>query len=397
MPEDNELDEILDKRLSDSILSPLEEIVFDAENHGNYAESDFNLPAEPQAESAEALTDNEYLLNKDLRLINTYFKEVGKESLFSPSQEMEIGAKIKKCEKRAREIQKILERGVSPIPSVPGKKRSSASNKTLSKPQSPSSKRLERLVWLYQAYCQTVSRFKNKFVKANLRLVASIAKRFSGRGVSFLDLIQEGNIGLIKAVEKFDYQKGYRFSTYACWWINQAMARAVFSQTRTIKVPSYVLEKAGKVHYIQSQLEEKTGETPLPEEIAKETNMSVESVKRTLGAYERVISLDASVWYDDKMSLVDFVPDPNLLLPDSLIAVNSLPNKLDSALMTLTHREREVLKMRFGIGYENPSTLDEVGRQFGLTRERIRQIERKALQRLKRSKSAPILKSLLEI
>jgi RNA polymerase sigma factor, sigma-70 family len=257
-------------------------------------------------------------------------------------------------------------------------------------------RRLERLVSLFDAYSKRATQLRNRFIKANLRLVASIAKRYIGRGLPYLDLIQEGNIGLIKAVERFDYTKGYRFSTYASWWINQSITRAIFTQTRTIKVPSYILEKSGKVQSARHRLEKETGRNPLPHEIAEKAKMSVESVKRVLEADGEAISLDAVIWQDEKTTLMDFVADSKSLLPDSLITTASIPQSVNNALLMLQPREREVLKMRFGIDCENPYTLDEVGRRLGLTRERIRQIEMGALHKLGRLESAPALKSLIQ-
>lgn len=365
----------------------------------DYFRGDFNLVIEPSEEIRITGSENE-IPNQDLRLINAYFKEVSTEPLLTPREEIEVAAKIRKCEVRAKEMQRFIERILSRSVRRDDKRTllelidvaDKSTNKTgLFK------KRIRRLVNLLHAYSGKATQFKNRFIKANLRLVASMAKRYMGRGVPFLDLIQEGNLGLIKAVEKFDYTKGYRFSTYACWWINQAMTRALYNQTRTIRVPSYLLEKAGKVQYTRSWLKEKTGQAPNPEEIAKKVNISVEGVKRILETGEKVVSLDSTIWAEEKMTFIDFVPDPNSTSPDSLIAAASIPKNVDYALSMLNFREREVIKMRFGIGYENPSTLDEVGKRFGLTRERIRQIERSSIQKLKRSKSARVLRSLVEV
>lgn len=340
-------------------------------------------------------TDTEEIPNQDLRLINAYFREVSTEPLLTPKEEVEIAAKIKRCEVRAKEMQRVIERTLS-------KRLGRINRKALLESidadrTNVNKRRIHRLLNLFEAYSGKAAQFRNRFIKANLRLVASIAKKYVGRGVPFLDLIQEGNLGLIKAVERFDYTKGYRFSTYACWWINQAMARAIHNQTRTIRVPSYLLEKTGKVQYIRHLLEEETGRSPDAEEIAERVNMSIEGVRRVLEKGEKVVSLDSNVWDEEKMTYMDFIPDTNFLSPDSLIAAASIPRSVNDALLILTPREREVVKMRFGIGYENPSTLDDVGKRFGLTRERIRQIERKALERLRRSKSAPVLKSLMEV
>jgi len=361
----------------------------------DYFEEDSSLDIEPSQEIKIPETDKDEILNQDLRLINAYFKEVSTESLLTPKEEIEVAAKIRKCEIRAKEMQRVIERALS-------KRFERINRRTLlelievADKTKVNKKRIQRLLNLLEAYSGKATQFRNRFIKANLRLVASIAKRYIGRGVPFLDLIQEGNLGLIKAVERFDHTKGYRFSTYACWWINQAMARAIHNQTRTIRIPSYLLEKAGKVQYVRHLLKEEAGRSPEAKEIAKRVNMSVESVRRVLENGEKMVSLDSSIWNDEKMTYMDFIPDTNFLSPDSLIAAASIPKNVNDALSLLTPREREIVKMRFGIGYENPSTLDDVGKRFGLTRERIRQIERKALERLKRSKSAPVLKSLME-
>lgn len=392
-----ELNEILDEDSTPRIDSL--PVGFTPMESEDYFDEDFNLDIGPSEEITITGSMNE-IPNQDLRLINAYFKEVSTEPLLTPKEEIEVAAKIRKCEARAREMQRVIERILT-------RRVRRDDSKTLLElidvvDKSPNKtelfrKRIKRLVNLLQAYSGKAIQFRNRFIKANLRLVASMAKRYMGRGVPFLDLIQEGNLGLIKAVEKFDYTKGYRFSTYACWWINQAMTRALYNQPRTIRVPSYLLEKAGKVQYARSRLKEKTGKAPNAEEIAKKVNMSVEGVRRILETGEKIVSLDSTIWTDEKMTFIDFVPDPNSPSPDSLIAAASIPKNVDHALSILNSREREVIKMRFGIGHENPFTLDEVGKRFGLTRERIRQIERSSIQKLKRSKSATALRSLVEV
>jgi DNA-directed RNA polymerase sigma subunit (sigma70/sigma32) len=225
----------------------------------DYFDGNFNLNIEPTEEMRTIHSENE-IPNQDLRLINAYFKEVSTEPLLSPKEEIEVAAKIRKCEARAREMQRVIERNLSRRVSHGDKKTLleliDIANKSPNKTEL-FKKRIKRIVNLFQAYSGKALHFRNRFIKANLRLVASMAKKYMGRGVPFLDLVQEGNLGLIKAVEKFDYTKGYRFSTYACWWINQAMTRALYNQTRTIRVPSYLLEKAGKVQYTRSWLKEK--------------------------------------------------------------------------------------------------------------------------------------------
>lgn len=359
----------------------------------------------PFDEESEVITNSvaeESVTNHDLRLINSYFKELGSEPLLTPIEELEFAAKIRQCKKRA---QRIAEGLFKLAPHVSGGNTNEAINalkveaheRIASSDDRAKWSRILGLICLYERYIATLQKIRNRFINANLRLVAKIAKEYVGRGLPFLDLVQEGNLGLIKAVEKFDHTRGFRFSTYACWWINQAMSRAVFYQTRTIRVPAYIFEKYSKVRNAYNELEKKKERKPLPIEVAKEVRMSVESVKRILGANERLVRLDSPLKEGTSLTLMDLVTDPNSDRADRVIAELMLPASINTALNHLSARDREVLKMRFGIGYDAPLTLDNVGRRLGLTRERIRQIEKSALQRLQKSKSAAVLKSLLDV
>ncbi|TFG76499.1 MAG: sigma-70 family RNA polymerase sigma factor [Thermodesulfobacteriales bacterium] len=349
------------------------------------------------------------ITNHDLRLINAYFQEVSTEPLLTPQEESLVAAKIKSCETKAKDIKKVLENALGCRLEEDPESLESQVNAILELDERSSKKikelqdikakaRLRMLMHVYKATIKKGVQLRNRFVKSNLRLVASMAKRYAGRGIPFLDLIQEGNLGLIKAVERFDYSKGFRFSTYACWWINQAMTRGVFNQTRTVKMPAYLLEKAGKVRHVKRVLTEQNKREPIPEEIAEKAQMSVENVKRILeSSGNRVVRLDTPVYDGEKATYLDYVEDSSSLVVDSIIAEISIPGNIDTALLRLTERERDVVKMRFGIGYESAYTLDEIGKKFKLTRERIRQIEKKALERIKRSKSAPVLRSLMDV
>jgi len=342
------------------------------------------------------------ITNHDLRLINAYFQEVSTEPLLTPQEESLVAAKIKSCDTKAKEIKKVLETTLGIRLDDDAERLENNVNEVLEHNSAEldvkASARVKSLVQVYKATRSKGMQLRNRFVKSNLRLVASMAKRYAGRGIPFLDLIQEGNLGLIKAVERFDHSKGFRFSTYACWWINQAMTRGVFNQTRTVKMPAYLLEKAGKVRHVKRMLTEANKREPIPEEIAEKAQMSVENVKRILeSSGNRVVRLDTPVYDGEKTTYLDYVEDSGSLVVDSMIAEVSIPGNINTALLRLSEREREVVKMRFGIGYENAYTLDEIGRKFKLTRERIRQIEKKALERIKRSKSAPVLRSLMDV
>ena len=300
--------------------------------------------------------------------VRMYLKEIGKVDLLTPEQEIELAQKMG-AGNAAKEQLEELEKDGGEIPEE-------------------TRQELNKAV-------KAGEKAKQQLAEANLRLVVSIAKRYVGRGMLFLDLIQEGNLGLIKAVEKFDYTKGYKFSTYATWWIRQAITRAIADQARTIRIPVHMVETINKVIRVNRQLLQELGHDPTPEETAAEMNMPVEKVREIMKIAQEPVSLETPIGEEEDSHLGDFIPDEDASEPSEAASFTLLKEQLVDVLSTLTPREEKVLKLRFGIEDGRTRTLEEVGKEFNVTRERIRQIEAKALRKLRHPSRSKKLKDFL--
>ena len=301
--------------------------------------------------------------------VRMYLKEIGKVSLLSAAEEIDLAMKIEAGVAAAAELDKAEEEG-----------------RELERREK---RRLGRVE-------QVGIDAKQQLIEANLRLVVSIAKRYVGRGMLFLDLIQEGNLGLIRAVEKFDYTKGFKFSTYATWWIRQAITRAIADQARTIRIPVHMVETINKLVRIQRQLLQELGREPTPEEIGKEMGLPAERVREIQKISQEPVSLETPIGEEEDSQLGDFIEDDAAVVPPDAASFSMLQEQLSKVLDGLAERERKVISLRFGLEDGHPRTLEEVGREFGVTRERIRQIESKTLAKLRHPSRSSKLKDYLE-
>lgn len=309
--------------------------------------------------------------------VRMYLKEIGKVPLLSADEEIELAQKMEAGSVAVEKIPLLKER-LAETGDEQEKEEIQAEIKAL------------------QLDVDRGSDAKKRLAEANLRLVVSIAKRYVGRGMLFLDLIQEGNLGLIKAVEKFDYRKGYKFSTYATWWIRQAITRAIADQARTIRIPVHMVETINKLIRVSRQLLQELGREPTPEEIAEEMKMPVERVREILKISQEPVSLETPIGEEEDSHLGDFIKDDNVPVPAEAATFTLLKEQLEEVLETLTEREQKVLTLRFGLEDGRARTLEEVGKEFNVTRERIRQIEAKALRKLRHPSRSRKLKDYLE-
>ena len=331
--------------------------------------------AEPPLEAMEEINEEEMVDPNSMvdsfgtdDPVRMYLKEIGKVNLLSSDEEIELAQAMGAGNEAKQQLAELQEAGEEIPQDV-----LTALNKAIKKGE----------------------RAKQRLAEANLRLVVSIAKRYVGRGMLFLDLIQEGNLGLIKAVEKFDYTKGYKFSTYATWWIRQAITRAIADQARTIRIPVHMVETINKVIRVSRQLMQELGHDPSPEEISEEMGMPVDKVREILKIAQEPVSLETPIGEEEDSHLGDFIPDEGVSEPSEAASFTLLKEQLVDVLSTLTPREEKVLKLRFGIEDGRTRTLEEVGKEFNVTRERIRQIEAKALRKLRHPSRSKKLKDFL--
>ena len=308
--------------------------------------------------------------------VRMYLKEIGKVPLLSAEEEIELAQKMEAGVVASEKINILEER--------------------MEEAEDVEIEELKEEIKNLQKDVNVGAEAKKRLAEANLRLVVSIAKRYVGRGMLFLDLIQEGNLGLIKAVEKFDYRKGYKFSTYATWWIRQAITRAIADQARTIRIPVHMVETINKLIRVSRQLLQELGREPSPEEIAEEMNMPVDRVREILKISQEPVSLETPIGEEEDSHLGDFIKDDNVPVPADAAAFTLLKEQLEEVLSTLTEREQKVLTLRFGLEDGRARTLEEVGKEFNVTRERIRQIEAKALRKLRHPSRSRKLKDYLE-
>ena len=353
-----------------SVPEPAEQAEAGTESAGPDSAVTFVWDEEESAALRQARKDAELTTSADS--VRAYLKQIGKVALLNAVQEVELAKRIEAGLYAAERLSSATE---------------------LTDPKEPNATQLRRdLSWIVR----DGERAKNHLLEANLRLVVSQARRYTGRGMAFLDLIQEGNLGLIRAVDKFDYTKGYKFSTYATWWIRQAITRAMADQARTIRIPVHVVEIMNRLSRLQRDMMRDLGREPTPEELAKEMDITPEKVLEVQQYAREPISLDQTIGEDGSSQLGDFIEDSEAVVAVDAVSFGLLREQLHSVLATLSEREAGVVRLRFGLTDGQPRTLDEIGQVYGVTRERIRQIESKTMHKLRHPSRSQVLRDYLE-
>ena len=361
--------DLADLEISEGELATTEDVVVEEEEptEKDKASGDFVWDEEESEALRQARKDAELTASADS--VRAYLKQIGKVALLNAEEEVELAKRIEAGLYAVYRLQQLAEKGE----------------------KLPVAQRRD-MNWI----CRDGNRAKNHLLEANLRLVVSLAKRYTGRGMAFLDLIQEGNLGLIRAVEKFDYTKGYKFSTYATWWIRQAITRAMADQARTIRIPVHMVEVINKLGRIQRELLQDLGREPTPEELAKEMDITPEKVLEIQQYAREPISLDQTIGDEGDSQLGDFIEDSEAVVAVDAVSFTLLQDQLQSVLETLSEREAGVVRLRFGLTDGQPRTLDEIGQVYGVTRERIRQIESKTMSKLRHPSRSQVLRDYLD-
>jgi len=361
--------DLADLEISEGELATTEDVVVEEEEptEKDKASGDFVWDEEESEALRQARKDAELTASADS--VRAYLKQIGKVALLNAEEEVELAKRIEAGLYAVYRLQQLAEKGE----------------------KLPVAQRRD-MNWI----CRDGNRAKNHLLEANLRLVVSLAKRYTGRGMAFLDLIQEGNLGLIRAVEKFDYTKGYKFSTYATWWIRQAITRAMADQARTIRIPVHMVEVINKLGRIQRELLQDLGREPTPEELAKEMDITPEKVLEIQQYAREPISLDQTIGDEGDSQLGDFIEDSEAVVAVDAVSFTLLQDQLQSVLETLSEREAGVVRLRFGLTDGQPRTLDEIGQVCGVTRERIRQIESKTMSKLRHPSRSQVLRDYLD-
>ena len=396
------IDDLEEDSIDDLDLSDIEKVVQEADvvMPADMLEEFPDIKEEMAASGAPPKPlDQTFELNSNFKMndpVRMYLKEIGRVELLSFKEEIELSKKAERAEvademinqrKKDGQITEEIKEKINYLINEKGE--STTGNEMLEGILDLDKDQLKAILSEGEIA-------KKKLVEANLRLVVSIAKRHVGRGMMFLDLIQEGNMGLMRAVEKFDYRKGFKFSTYATWWIRQAITRAIADQARTIRIPVHMVETINKLIRVHRQLIQDLGREPTPEEMSKTLDMPPEKIREIMKAAQEPVSLEAPVGEEDDSHLGDFIPDAEAMSPSSFASNSMLKYELEEVLSTLTEREKKVLQMRFGLMDGLTKTLEEVGKEFGVTRERIRQIEAKALRKLRHPSRSRKLKDFME-